>query len=964
MIWLNRDIIKIDMQKEFIKIKGARENNLKNISVEIPKNKLVVLTGVSGSGKTSLAFDTLYAEGQRRYVESLSSYARQFLGVMKKPDVDSIEGLSPAISIDQKTTSTNPRSTVGTITEIYNHLRLLYGHVGQPHCPQCGIPVQAQTIEEISKKVLTTLKGSTQKIQVVSPLIKNRKGQFFSLFDKLLSKGFLRVIIDHDLYMLDDVENIKIDENKKHTVDLVIDRLDTTEINTKEFKKRLVDAIELATNQSEGEVKIITENEELFFSENNTCFKCGISYPQITPASFSFNSPEGACSECTGLGTLKEIDINLLYNPNLTISEGGIFPWGNRTTKDSWTTRILNEVAKRHNFDLKTPIGKYPKEVFDLLFYGTGAKPPYEIIYTNRFGRTNTYSTEYEGVMNELKRRYKETSSEYSRMEIEKYMKEDTCSVCQGRRLKPYSLHVTINKMNIDDITNMSIADAKRFLKELNLKGNKYEIAKPIIKEILTRLDFLTNVGLEYLTISRKANTLSGGESQRIRLASQIGTGLSGVLYVLDEPSIGLHPRDVTRLITSLKDLRDLDNTVVIVEHDAETMRHSDWIIDIGPKAGKHGGKVVASGTFDDIKHSPSLTAKYINKSLIVGNKIRREKKLDLKQSIKITGVKTHNLKNLNIEIPLGKLISITGVSGSGKSSLIENTLFPVLTNRIMNGKQIEGSYDDIEGLENINKVIGIDQSPIGRTPRSNPATYTGLFTPIRELFANTKEAQARGYTPGRFSFNVKGGRCEKCKGDGQLKIEMQFLPDMYITCDECEGSRYNKEALQIDFKGKNIADILKMTVEDASEFFKNIPNIKKKLDILMKVGLGYIELGQSALTLSGGESQRIKLAKELSKISTGHTLYILDEPTTGLHYYDIDNLMNILTDLVEKGNTVVIVEHNLDVIKLSDWIIDLGPEGGEKGGYIVAEGTPKDIMATKASYTGQYLKEYLNNGY
>ncbi len=952
------------MKQNFIEIKGARENNLKNISVDIPKNKLVVLTGVSGSGKTSLAFDTLYAEGQRRYVESLSSYARQFLGVMKKPDVDSITGLSPAISIDQKTTSTNPRSTVGTITEIYNHLRLLYGHVGQPHCPQCGVPVQAQTIEEISKKVLNHIKGSTQKIQIVSPLIKNRKGQFFSLFDKLLNQGFLRVIIDNDLYLLDDIENIKIDENKKHTVDLVIDRLETKDIQTKEFQKRLLDAIELATTQSDGEVKVLTEKDSLFFSENNTCFKCGLSYPKITPASFSFNSPEGACNECTGIGTLKEIDVELLYNPNLTISEGGIFPWGNRTTKDSWTTRILKEVAKRHNFDLKTPIGKYPKEIFDLLFYGTGVKPPYEIIYTNRFGRTNTYSTEYEGVVNDLKRRYKETNSEYSRIEIEKYMKESQCPVCNGKRLKPYSLGVLINKKNIDDVTNMSIAEAKTFLEDLKLEGNKKEIAKPIVKEILTRLDFLTNVGLEYLTISRKASTLSGGESQRIRLASQIGTGLSGVLYVLDEPSIGLHPKDVSRLIKSLKDLKELDNTVVIVEHDAETMSHADWIIDIGPKAGKHGGEVVAKGTFEDIKHSDSLTAKYINKDLVVGQNIRKSKKVIESKYIKMTNVKTHNLKNLNLRIPLGKLISITGVSGSGKSSLIENTLYPALMNKIMNGKQVEGEYNDIEGLEYINKVIGIDQSPIGRTPRSNPATYTGLFTPIREVFANTNEAKARGYKSGRFSFNVKGGRCEKCKGDGQLKIEMQFLPDMYITCDECEGSRYNKEALQIDFKGKNIADVLKMTVEDASEFFKNIPNIKRKLDILTKVGLGYIELGQSALTLSGGESQRIKLAKELSKISTGHTLYILDEPTTGLHYYDIDNLMNILTDLVSKGNSVLIVEHNLDVIKLSDWIIDLGPTGGEKGGYIVAEGTVEDIIAQKDSYTGKYLKEYLENGF
>jgi len=952
------------MAQEFIKIRGARENNLKNISVDIPKNKLIVLTGLSGSGKTSLAFDTLYAEGQRRYVESLSSYARQFLGVMQKPKVDSITGLSPAISIDQKTTSTNPRSTVGTITEIYNHLRLLYGHVGQPHCPKCGVKVQAQSIEEISKKVIKQLKGSTERIQVVSPLIKNRKGQFFSLFERLLSKGFLRIIIDDDIYMLDDIEDIKIDENKKHTVDLVVDRLDTSNIDSKEFKKRLIDAIELATSESGGEVKILTEDKEFFYSENNTCFKCGISYPKITPASFSFNSPEGACNKCSGLGTLKEIDISLIYNPSLTIKEGGIFPWGNRTTKDSWTTRVLDEVAKRHDFDLKTPIGRYPEEIFDLIFHGKGTKPPYTIEYTNRFGRTKIYKTDYEGVVPELKRKYKETSSEYSRKEIDKYMNEKECPICQGAKLKPYSLNVTIAKKNIADITIMPIGKAKEFLSNLKLEGNRKEIAKPIIKEILNRLNFLSNVGLDYLTLSRQANTLSGGESQRIRLASQISTRLSGVLYVLDEPSIGLHSKDISRLITSLKELRDIDNTVVIVEHDAKTMRYADWIIDIGPKAGEKGGKVVAQGTFNDIKHSNSLTAKYINKELIVGRNITKEKKQEENKYIKIKGVKTHNLKSLDVKIPLNKLISITGVSGSGKSSLIDNTLYPVLMNRIMNGKQVEGDYNDIEGLKNVDKVIGIDQSPIGRTPHSNPATYTGIFTPIRELFAETKEAQARGYKPGRFSFNVKGGRCEKCKGDGQQKIEMQFLPDMYITCDECEGLRYNKETLHIDFKGKNIAEVLEMTVEDAKKFFKNIPRIKKKLDILDKVGLGYIKLGQSSLTLSGGESQRIKLAKELSKLPTGHTVYILDEPTTGLHYHDVDKLMKILTDLVNRGNTVLIVEHNLDVIKLSDWIIDLGPEGGNKGGEIIAQGTVEDIIREKRSYTGQYLKEYIQNGY
>ncbi|HOT60730.1 MAG TPA: excinuclease ABC subunit UvrA [Candidatus Dojkabacteria bacterium] len=945
------------MKQEYIKIKGARENNLKNISVDIPKNKLVVFTGVSGSGKSTLAFDTLYAEGQRRYVESLSSYARQFLGVMKKPDVDSITGLSPAISIDQKTTGTNPRSTVGTITEIYNHLRLLYGHIGQPHCPKCGSPIQSQTIQQITNKVIKEISNTSEVTQIVSPIIKNRKGEFTALLNKLLSKGFLRVIIDGNTYLLDDIEDIKLEENNKHTIDLVIDRIDSTKLD----KKRLTDAIELAITQSNGEVKVLLKDKELFFSENNTCPKCEISYPKITPASFSFNAPEGACPKCAGLGVLKEIDINLIYNPILTILEGGIFPWSNRTSKDSWTLRILREIAKEHGFNLTTPIGKYPKEIFDLIFYGNGTKEAYTIEYTNRFGRTRLYEAKYEGVIPELERRYRETSSDYARFETEKYMRENICPVCEGKRLKPYSLAVTIGGKNIDEITNMPTKDVLTFFKTLELKGSKKDIAEPIIKEINQRLNFLENVGLNYLSLSRKANTLSGGESQRIRLASQIGTGLSGVLYVLDEPSIGLHQRDISKLITSLKDLRDAGNSIIVVEHDEEMTKSADWILDIGPFAGKHGGSIVAKGTLDDIKHSDSLTAKYLNKILSVGQNIPQSIINTDGKKISLKGIKTHNLKNLDLTIPLNQLICITGVSGSGKSSLIADTLYPVLANKISRSQLQEGNYDSIEGLEHINQVINIDQSPIGRTPRSNPATYTGVFTQIREIFAQTNEAQARGYKAGRFSFNAKGGRCEKCRGDGVLKIEMQFLPDMYITCDECNGSRYNEEALQIDFKGKNISDILKMTVEEALEFFKNIPSIHRKLSVLNEVGLGYIELGQSALTLSGGESQRVKLSKELSKISRGHTLYILDEPTTGLHYHDVDKLLVILRNLVKKGHTVIIVEHNMDIVRHSDWIIDLGPEGGDQGGYIIAQGPVSDIIKSKTSWTGKYLKKYIS---
>ena len=949
------------MNKEYIEIKGAREHNLKDISLKIPKNKLVVFTGVSGSGKSSLAFDTLYAEGQRRYVESLSSYARQFLGLMHKPDVDTITGLSPAISIDQKTTSSNPRSTVGTITEIYGYLRLLYGHIGTPHCPQCGSPISSQSIQQISNQVLKLMKEKKENIQILSPLIKNRKGEYTSLLSKLNSKGFARVIIDGNTYHLDDVENLNIDSNIKHTIDLVVDRLTLNMLEGEKdsFKKRLIDSIELSTSLSDGEIKVLIGKEEFFFSEKNTCFKCQISYPKITPASFSFNAPEGACSNCSGLGIINEIDISKVYNPNLTISEGGIFPWGNRTTKDSWTRRMLESVAKEHNFDLQTPLGKYPKEILDLILFGNNTKPLYRIKYTNRFGKERIYDVQYEGVTKELSRLYQETDSEFRRSDIEKYMTEKICDVCNGDRLKPYSLAVTIGKYNIIQMTNLPIDILKKYLDTLPLEGNKKQIAEPIVKDILLRLQFLIDVGLNYITLSRKANTLSGGESQRIRLASQIGTGLTGVLYVLDEPSIGLHPKDIDKLLTSIEALRDTGNSVVIVEHDQETMQRADWIIDIGPKAGEHGGKVAAEGKLEDIKKSDSLTGKYLSQKLKIGKDINPSLELNTERKyISLQGVTTNNLKNINLDIPLNTFTCITGVSGSGKSSLINDTLYPVLMNRKMNGKQIEGKYQDINGLENIDKVIGIDQKPIGRTPRSNPATYTGIFTYIRELFAQTQEARARGYKSGRFSFNVKGGRCEKCKGDGEIKVEMQFLPDMYITCDECKGKRYNEEALSIDYKDKNIADILDMTVEQALTMFRDIPSLKNKLEILQDVGLGYIKLGQSALTLSGGESQRIKLAKELSKQTRGHTIYILDEPTTGLHFYDTDKLLTLLKKLVFKGNTVIVIEHNLDIIKFSDWIIDLGPEGGDKGGEIVAQGSLNDLKNSTKSYTGEWLKK------
>lgn len=945
--------------QDFIDIKGARVHNLKNVSVSIPKNKLVVITGVSGSGKSSLAFDTIFAEGQRRYVESLSSYARQFLQIMDKPDVDSITGLSPAIAIDQKSSGNNPRSTVGTITEINDYIRLLFARIGKPHCHKCGRPVEAMSIQQIVDDIVKKAASKAEtKIQILSPIVKGRKGEYSDLLQSLLSKGFLRVRVDGTIRNLE--EDIKLKKFNKHTIEIVVDRLVYHAVSTSEekadFIKRLGDSVEVATNNADGEVIAILEEEEHFYSENNSCPVCGLSFPKIEPHSFSFNSPYGACPTCGGLGVIKRIDPSLIYNPNLTVLEGGIFPWSKLTTTNSWSLKKLESVAKSHHFDLRTRLGSFPQEVLDLILYGKGAKDSYTITYLNKFGNYQSYETTYEGVIPNLERRYKETQSEYIREETNKYMREFKCESCQGRRLRETSLAVLIEKKNIAEVSDMTVAEFKKWIDAIPLSGNELAIARPIVKEISSRLNFLINVGLEYLTLSRRSNTLSGGESQRIRLASQIGTGLTGVLYVLDEPSIGLHPRDMNRLIETLTKLRDIGNTVILVEHDESTMRAADWLIDLGPGAGEHGGRIISEGTPKQVESDPnSITGQYLSGKLQVKRPARVGTTAEI-GSLKLYGAAEHNLKNVNVEFPLGKLITVTGVSGSGKSTLINETLYKILVNELQNGRQIPGKFDHIDGLALVTKVINIDQSPIGRTPRSNPATYTGVFTPIREIFASTKEARARGYKSGRFSFNVRGGRCETCRGEGFIKIEMQFLPDMYIPCEECHGKRYNREALQIDFKGKNIADVLSMTVEEALDFFKNFGQIRRRLEILSEVGLGYIRLGQSATTLSGGEAQRIKLSSELSKVPRGHTVYLLDEPTTGLHFDDVNKLIGVLHRLVDMGHTVILIEHNLDIIRASDWIIDLGPEGGNKGGEIVAKGTVEDVMKEKRSYTGRAL--------
>jgi len=944
-----------DSIMEKIIVKGAREHNLKNIDIEIPRDKFVVITGISGSGKSSLAFDTIYAEGQRRYVESLSSYARQFLGLMEKPDVEKIDGLSPAISIDQKSTSRNPRSTVGTVTEIYDYLRLLFARTGKPHCTNCGKEIKRQTSSQIIEKVSSFPKDI--KIMIIAPVVKSRKGEHRYVLEEIKKAGYVRVRVDGKIYDIE--EEFDIDKNKKHTIEVVVDRIKIDPDN----RKRLADSIEAALNLGDGEITVhnIDTEEEHLFSEKFVCVDCGINISEIQPRTFSFNSPHGACPVCTGLGTkLKVEESFVLPNPRLTILEGAIRPWTRTAARMTWFERILKEAAKRFNFSLDVPVGEYPKEIRDMVIYGTGDELYTVEADSDYMGSVREINTTYEGVIPNLKRRYEETDSDYMRKEIERYMRIMPCPDCQGKRLRKEALHVTIGGKSIVDAASMPINKAIKFFKEIKFKDFEQKIAFQILKEIDQRLNFLVNVGLSYLTLNRSASTLSGGEAQRIRLATQIGSSLMGVLYILDEPSIGLHQKDNTMLINTLKNLRDLGNTVIVVEHDEEIILSADHVIDIGPGAGIHGGRIIATGTPDDIRNNKkSLTGKYLKGDRVIEVPSKRRK--GLKESIKIVGASEFNLKNVDIEIPLGKFVCITGVSGSGKSTLLDEILSKYLSMKFYNAQEVPGKFREITGDEYLDKVISIDQSPIGRTPRSNPATYTGVFTPIRELFAQLPEARMRGYKSGRFSFNVKGGRCETCRGDGVIKIEMHFLPDVYVTCEECKGRRYNREALEILYKGKNISEVLDMTVEQALEFFKHIPSIKTKLATLNEVGLGYIHLGQQATTLSGGEAQRIKLASELSRKSTGKTLYILDEPTTGLHFEDVRNLLSVLHKLVDRGNTVIVIEHNLDVIKTADWIIDLGPEGGDAGGYLIAAGTPEDVVKVKNSYTGQYLKKMLS---
>ena len=939
--------------KDKIIVKGARVHNLKNVSLEIPRDKLIVFTGLSGSGKSSLAFDTLYAEGQRRYVESLSAYARQFLGQMNKPDVDYIEGLSPAISIDQKTTSKNPRSTVGTITEIYDYLRLLYARIGIPHCPKCGKVISKQSVDQIVDQVMAL--GDKTKIQILAPIIRGKKGTHEKVLDNIKKNGYVRARVDGEIYELAE-EDIKLEKTKKHNIEAVIDRL----IIKEGMEGRLSDSLEAALRLAEGLVIInVIGDKDILFSENFACADCGISIQEFEPRMFSFNAPYGKCDKCDGLGTLMEIDPNLVIpNKNLSVMEGAIATWGEgRLKEDSWTYAILQALSKEYDLDLNKPIKELSKEHLYLLLYGTDGHK-LSITYT-KDGVKVLYSYSYDGEINSLIKRYKETNSDVIKNEIEQYMSNKACPKCKGARLNNEVLAVTVGGKNIYEFTKMSIKEELEFISSITLSEKERIISGQIVKEIRSRLEFLVNVGLDYLNLSRSSGTLSGGEAQRIRLATQIGSALMGVLYILDEPSIGLHQRDNDKLIQTLKNLREVGNTVIVVEHDEDTMREADYIVDIGPRAGEHGGQIIAAGPVNEIMAcKESITGQYLTGEKSI--KVPEERRKGNGNFITVTGAKENNLKNLNVKFPLGVLTMVTGVSGSGKSTLVNEILYKGLNKIVNKSKNPTGAYKEITGYENIDKIIDIDQSPIGRTPRSNPATYTGTFDIIRELFSQTPEAKMRGYKPGRFSFNVKGGRCEACSGDGIIKIEMQFLSDVYVPCEVCKGKRYNRETLEVKYKGKNIDDVLNMTVEEALEFFENIPRIKNKIKTLKDVGLGYIRLGQPSTQLSGGEAQRIKLAFELSKRSTGKTLYILDEPTTGLHVDDVNRLVEILQRLVDAGNTVIVIEHNLDMIKCADYIIDLGPEGGDKGGTLVAQGTPEKIVENDNSYTGRYLKKLL----
>ena len=937
---------------DHIFIKGAREHNLKNIDVTIPRDQLVVITGLSGSGKSSLAFDTVFAEGQRRYVESLSSYVRQFLGQMDKPDVDYIEGLSPAISIDQKTTGRNPRSTVGTVTEIYDYLRLLYARIGVPHCPKCGKEISQQTVDQIADKVMSLPQGT--KFMVMAPVIRAKKGEHHKVFDDARRSGYVRVRVDGNLYELS--EDIKLEKNKKHTIEYVIDRL----VVRGDIRKRLADSLENALVLADGLVGIsIIDGEDLLFSQNYACVDCGISIEELVPRMFSFNSPFGACPTCSGLGYLLRVDPDRIFkDKRKSLAKGAISASGwNSGNEDSTAGAVFEAMARHYKFSMDTPVGELPDEVINLILYGTGSEKIE--VEQKRNGRAIKYMTTFEGVANNIERRYRETNSLWMRVELEGYMGNFECPECHGKRLKKETLAVTVNDKSIFDVCNLSIVKAKQFFQNLVLSEKDAMIAEQVLKEILSRLSFLTNVGLDYLTLWRCAATLSGGEAQRIRLATQIGASLMGVLYILDEPSIGLHQRDNDKLLATLKQLRDMGNTLIVVEHDEDTMYAADHIIDIGPGAGIHGGHLIAQGSVEEIKKvEASETGLYLSgKKRIEVPEKRRESN---GAWVKILEAQQNNLKKINVSIPLGTFTCVTGVSGSGKSSLINEILYKSLAATLNGARTKPGAHKAIEGVEYLDKIIDIDQSPIGRTPRSNPATYTGVFSDIRELFASTNEAKMRGYKSGRFSFNVKGGRCEACSGDGIIKIEMHFLPDVYVPCEVCHGKRYNRETLDVHYKGKNIDEVLNMTVEEGLAFFENLPKIKRKLQTLFDVGLGYIKIGQPSTTLSGGEAQRVKLATELSRRSTGKTIYVLDEPTTGLHFADVHRLIGVLQALVDAGNTVVVIEHNLDVIKTADYIIDLGPEGGDAGGTIVATGTPEQVASCKKSYTGQYLKKVL----